>query len=87
VHQHAANTQKKTIRFAWAKVPTIPRILGTAPEGGGLTAKIHALVDTEGQAHDGKRARDMLDALVGGANPSGLPRPRQRRIARLNSIQ
>jgi transposase len=40
---------------------------------GGLTTKIHALVDalglpislklTEGQAHDGKSAEDMLDAL------------------------
>ncbi len=43
---------------------------------GGLTTKIHALVDaeglpialklTEGQAHDGKNAGDMLDALVEG---------------------
>src|SRR3546814_18381320 len=43
---------------------------------GGLTTKIHALVDTnglpitlklsEGQAHDGKSAADMLDALGGG---------------------
>jgi transposase len=43
---------------------------------GGLTTKIHALVDaeglpialklTEGQAHDGRSARDMLDVLVEG---------------------
>jgi transposase len=43
---------------------------------GGLTTKIHALVDahglpialklTEGQAHDGSSARDMLEALVEG---------------------
>jgi transposase len=43
---------------------------------GGLTTKIHALVDaaglplvlklTEGQAHDGRSARDMLGALVEG---------------------
>ncbi len=43
---------------------------------GGLTTKIHALVDaeglpidlklTEGQAHDGRSASDMLDALVEG---------------------
>ena len=43
---------------------------------GGLTTKIHALVDaeglpimlklTEGQAHDGNSARDMLEALVEG---------------------
>ncbi len=41
---------------------------------GGLTTKIHALVDacglptrlklTEGQAHDGRSAEDMLDALA-----------------------
>jgi transposase len=40
---------------------------------GGLTTKIHALVDanglpimlklTEGQAHDGRSAADMLDAI------------------------
>ena len=44
---------------------------------GGLTTKIHALVDaegrpirlklTEGQAHDGASARDMLDGLDVGA--------------------
>ena len=44
---------------------------------GGLTTKIHALVDaegrpirlklTEGQAHDGASARDMLDGLGVGA--------------------
>jgi transposase len=43
---------------------------------GGLTTKIHALVDaeglpialklTEGQAHDGRSGRAMLDALVAG---------------------
>jgi transposase len=43
---------------------------------GGLTTKIHVLVDaeglpidlklTEGQAHDGQSARDMLEALVEG---------------------
>ena len=43
---------------------------------GGLTTKIHALVDaaglpialklTEGQAHDGQSANDMLNALVDG---------------------
>jgi transposase len=43
---------------------------------GGLTTKIHALVDaeglpialklTEGQAHDGKSAADMLEALADG---------------------
>ena len=43
---------------------------------GGLTTKIHALVDanglpiklklTEGQAHDGRSADDMLDAMANG---------------------
>ncbi len=43
---------------------------------GGLTTKLHALVDaeglpidlklTEGQAHDGRSAADMLEALAGG---------------------
>jgi transposase len=43
---------------------------------GGLTTKIHALVDagglpialklTEGQVHDGRSGRDMLDALIEG---------------------
>jgi transposase len=43
---------------------------------GGLTTKIHALVDanglpialklTEGQAHDGRSATDMLDGLLAG---------------------
>lgn len=30
---------------------------------GGLTTKIHALVDAEGQAHDGRSAADMLDTV------------------------
>ena len=43
---------------------------------GGLTTKIHAMVDanglpirlklTEGQAHDGRSAEDMLDTLSAG---------------------
>jgi len=43
---------------------------------GGLTTKIHALVDacglpihlklTEGQAHDGRSADDMFDSIVAG---------------------
>ena len=43
---------------------------------GGLTTKVHALVDanglpiwlklTEGQAHDGRSAEDMLDTLKAG---------------------
>ena len=59
VHQHAANTKKKMLRS---------RCMGRSR--GGLTTKIHALVDadglpialklTEGQAHDGRSAEDML---------------------------
>ena len=59
VHQHAANGKKKQLRS---------RCMGRSR--GGLTTKIHALVDalglpivlklTEGQAHDGKSAADML---------------------------
>ncbi|TAL80425.1 MAG: IS5 family transposase, partial [Beijerinckiaceae bacterium] len=62
VHQHAANTKKKDQGS---------RCMGRSR--GGLTTKIHALVDaeglpitlklSEGQAHDGKSAEDMLDAL------------------------
>ena len=47
---------------------------------GGLTTKIHALVDasglpialklTEGQAHDGRAAADMLDSLGRGPHPA-----------------
>ena len=62
VHQHAANAQKKIDGS---------RCMGRSR--GGLTTKIHALVDaeglpialklTEGQAHDGRSAEDMLDDL------------------------
>jgi transposase len=62
VHQHVANGEKKSGRS---------RCMGRSR--GGLTTKIHALVDacglpialklSEGQAHDGKGAEDMLGAL------------------------
>ncbi|RNJ41283.1 IS5 family transposase [Mesorhizobium japonicum] len=62
VHQHGANAQKKMAD---------PVACGRSR--GGLTTKIHALVDaeglpialklTEGQAHDGRSAREMLDRL------------------------
>ncbi|WKW52129.1 IS5 family transposase [Rhodomicrobium lacus] len=65
VHQHAANG-KKAVRS---------RCMGRSR--GGLTTKIHALVDagglpialklTEGQAHDGRSAEDMLDEVKAGA--------------------
>ena len=58
---------------------------------GGLTTKIHALVDanglpvvlklTEGQAHDGRSAADMMGTL-GRARSSWRPRLRQRRAAK-----
>jgi transposase len=65
VRQHAANGQKKTTRS---------RCMGRSR--GGLTTKIHALVDalgrpirlklSEGQAHDGRSADDMIDTVVAG---------------------
>jgi transposase len=64
VHQHAANGQKN-IRS---------RCMGRSR--GGLTTKIHALVDaegrpialklTEGQAHDGRAAADIFDTVQAG---------------------
>jgi len=61
VHQHAANGKKSDA------IPCMGR------SRGGLTTKIHALVDafglpillklTEGQAHDGRSAQDMLGTL------------------------
>jgi hypothetical protein len=64
VHQHAANGQKQTRS----------RCMGRSR--GGLTTKIHALVDacglpirlkiTEGQSHDGRSAEDMIDTLERG---------------------
>ncbi|MCP1998200.1 transposase [Nitrobacter winogradskyi] len=65
VHQHAANGQKKQTRSR-----------GMGRSRGGLTTKIHALVDacglpirlkiTEGQAHDGRSAQDMIDTVERG---------------------
>nr|WP_148203887.1 IS5 family transposase [Nitrobacter winogradskyi] len=64
VHQHAANGQKNRR----------DRCMGRSR--GGLTTKIHALVDacglpivlriTEGQAHDGRSAQDMIDTVERG---------------------
>jgi transposase/ADP-ribose pyrophosphatase YjhB (NUDIX family) len=63
-HQHAANGQKN-LRS---------RCMGRSR--GGLTTKVHVLVDaeglpialklTEGQAHDGRSAADMLDTVQAG---------------------
>ncbi len=65
VRQHAANGNKKALRS---------RCMGRSR--GGLTTKIHALVDamglpialklTEGQAHDGRSAEDMFEMLRSG---------------------
>jgi transposase len=55
----------------WSKKQTRSRCMGRSR--GGLTTKIHALVDacglpiilkiTEGQAHDGRSAQDMIDTV------------------------
>ena len=65
VHRHAANAQKKDDR---------PGCMGRSR--GGLTTKIHAVVDalgrpimlklSEGQAHDGRSAQDVLETLEAG---------------------
>jgi transposase len=67
VHQHAANSKKNQTRS---------RCMGRSR--GGLTTKIHALVDamglpiilklTEGQAHDGRSAEDMYDTVRAGTD-------------------
>ncbi|MEZ5789210.1 MAG: IS5 family transposase [Xanthobacteraceae bacterium] len=64
VHQHAANAKKADRSGCMGR------------SRGGLTTKIHALVDacglpialklTEGQAHDGRAAADMLGSLGAG---------------------
>lgn len=73
VHQHAANVKRGGSQ-ATAGDAAHARCMGRSR--GGLTTKIHALVDanglpitlklSEGQAHDGKSAADMLDDLGGG---------------------
>ncbi len=73
VHQHAANVKKglakRRHRHFWDVVAT--RCMGRSR--GGLTTKIHAVVDangnpillklSEGQAHDGRSAADMLESV------------------------
>jgi transposase len=59
---------------------------------GGLTTKIHAVVDangnpitlklSEGQAHDGRSATDMLDSVAAAQTLLGDLRLRQRRPSR-----
>ncbi|WP_425325058.1 IS5 family transposase [Maricaulis maris] len=69
VHQHGANAKKGP--HAAARDTPDTRCMGRSR--GGLTTKIHALVDanglpvalklTPGQAHDGRSATDMLDGI------------------------
>ncbi|MBK8173791.1 MAG: IS5 family transposase [Rhodospirillales bacterium] len=71
VHQHAANVKKGARREPVKGTTLQPGGMGRSR--GGLTTKIHALVDangnpialklTEGQAHDGRSASDILDGL------------------------
>ena len=59
---------------------------------GGLTTKVHALVDadglpvalklSEGQAHDGPAAADMFDTVGAWAHPACGSRLRFERLAR-----
>ncbi|WP_373290540.1 IS5 family transposase, partial [Glycocaulis albus] len=70
VHQHGANAKKGGADAAAGDTPD-PRCMGRSR--GGLTTKIHALVDanglpvalklTPGQAHDGRSATDMLGGI------------------------
>jgi transposase len=74
VHQHGANGKKGARRIPPPGREPDDRCMGRSR--GGLTTKIHALVDarglpialklTPGQAHDGRSAADMLDTLGGG---------------------
>ena len=74
VHQHCANGKKGARRIPPPGREPNDRCMGRSR--GGLTTKIHALVDarglpialklTPGQAHDGRSAADMLDTLGGG---------------------
>jgi transposase len=71
VHQHAANAKKGGPQDAPSGNLSAARCMGRSR--GGLTTKIHAVVDadgnpiaiklSEGQAHDGRSAADMLDSV------------------------
>lgn len=73
VHQHAANVKKGGFTETDAAVGDEPHARCMGRSRGGLTTMIHALVDanglpillklTEGQAHDGRSAADMLDGI------------------------
>ncbi|WP_371744825.1 IS5 family transposase [Nordella sp. HKS 07] len=74
VHQHGANGKKGARRIPPPGREPDDRCMGRSR--GGLTTKIHALVDarglpialklTPGQAHDGRSAAGMRDTLGGG---------------------
>ncbi|MFX4221526.1 MAG: IS5 family transposase [Thalassobaculum sp.] len=76
VHQHAANVKKGARKPPIPPLGTELRPAGMGRSRGGLTTKIHALVDanglpitlklSEGQAHDGRSAADMLINLTDG---------------------
>ncbi|QGM44551.1 IS5 family transposase [Methylocystis heyeri] len=76
VHQHGANGKKGAKAKRRPPLGTSLQADGMGRSRGGLTMKIHALVDanglpialklTEGQAHDGKSAADMLGGLGDG---------------------
>jgi transposase len=71
VHQHAANVKKGVRKTPASGNLSAARCMGRSR--GGLTTKIHAVVDadgnpiaiklSEGQAHDGRSAADMLDSV------------------------
>ncbi len=74
VHQHAANVKKrgpKNADISTSGDVTATRCMGRSR--GGITTKIHAVVDadgnpirlklSEGQAHDGRSATDMLESI------------------------
>ena len=76
VHQHGGNAKKRGPSRRPATARNEPRAECMGRSRGGLTTKIHALVDanglpvalklSEGQAHDGRSAADMLGGLSAG---------------------
>ena len=75
VHQHASNVKRGGVQ-AGAVTGDVAEARCMGRSRGGLTTKIHALVDanglpvalklTEGQAHDGRNAADMLGNIGAG---------------------
>lgn len=72
VHQHAADENKGSQETNVAASGDVVGIRCMGRSRGGLTTKIHAVVDadnpillklSEGQAHDGRSAADMLDSV------------------------